>query len=87
MNTEDGKRSGRPKGVFTDKNILKIHKMILYDRKLTLNEIPDTLKILTERVYHIIHEYLCMRKLCAKWVPREFIFDQNNDELMIRSSV
>ncbi|KAF7279516.1 hypothetical protein GWI33_007098 [Rhynchophorus ferrugineus] len=77
MSTEDGERSGRPKKeVVTDENILKIHEMILNGRKLKLNELADTLKISTERVHHIIHEYLGMRKLCAKWVPRELTFDQ-----------
>ncbi|KAF7265910.1 hypothetical protein GWI33_020654 [Rhynchophorus ferrugineus] len=78
MSTEDGELSGRPKDVVTDKNIKQIHKMTLNGRKLKLNEIADTLKISTERVHHIINEYLGMRKLCAKWVSRE---------LMIRSSV
>ncbi|KAF7285669.1 hypothetical protein GWI33_010247 [Rhynchophorus ferrugineus] len=61
MSTEDGKRSGRPKEVVTDENIKKIHKMTLNDRKLKLNEIA---------------EYLDMRKLRAKWVPRVLTFDQ-----------
>ncbi|KAF7277769.1 hypothetical protein GWI33_009190 [Rhynchophorus ferrugineus] len=39
------------------------------DPKLKSNEIADTLKILAERVHHIIHEYLDMGKLCAKWAP------------------
>ncbi|KAF7264394.1 hypothetical protein GWI33_023317 [Rhynchophorus ferrugineus] len=65
MSTEDGERSGSLKEVVTDENIKKIHKMILNDRKLKLNEIADTLKISTERVHHIIHKYLGMRKLCA----------------------
>ncbi|KAF7274584.1 hypothetical protein GWI33_012768 [Rhynchophorus ferrugineus] len=77
MSTEDGKRSERPKEVVTDENIKKIHKMILNDRKLKLDETADTLKISTECVHHIIHEYLVMRKLCAKWLPRELTFDQN----------
>ncbi|KAF7279489.1 hypothetical protein GWI33_007202 [Rhynchophorus ferrugineus] len=33
-------------------------------------------EISTERVHHIIHEYLGMRKLCAMWVPCELTFDQ-----------
>ncbi|KAF7278350.1 hypothetical protein GWI33_008483 [Rhynchophorus ferrugineus] len=70
MSTEDGERCGRPKEVVTDENIKKIHKMMLNDRKLKLNEIADTLKTSTERVHHIIYEYLGMRKLCAKLVPR-----------------
>ncbi|KAF7277767.1 hypothetical protein GWI33_009188 [Rhynchophorus ferrugineus] len=71
MNTEDGKRSGRPKEVLTDEIIKKIHKMILNDRKLKLNEIANTLKILTERVHHIIHEYLGMGNLSAKAVSED----------------
>lgn len=76
MSTEDGERSGRPKEVVTDENIKKIHKMILNDRKMKLIEIAEALKISKERVGHIIHQYLDMRKLCAKWVPRELTFDQ-----------
>ncbi|KAF7280537.1 hypothetical protein GWI33_005740 [Rhynchophorus ferrugineus] len=68
----------RPTEVVSDENILKIHKMILSDRKLKLNEIADTLQISTERVHHIIHEYLGMRKLCAKRVPCELPFDQKH---------
>ncbi|KAF7268095.1 hypothetical protein GWI33_018756 [Rhynchophorus ferrugineus] len=75
MSTEDGERSGRPKEVVTDKNILKIYKS-LNDRKLKLNEIADTLKISTGRLHHIIHEYLDVRKLCVKWVPCELSFEQ-----------
>ncbi|KAF7267980.1 hypothetical protein GWI33_018842 [Rhynchophorus ferrugineus] len=58
MSTEGGERSGRPKEFVTDENIKKIHKVILNYRKLKLNEIADTLKISTQRVHHIIHEYL-----------------------------
>ncbi|KAF7266620.1 hypothetical protein GWI33_020120 [Rhynchophorus ferrugineus] len=78
MSTEDGER---PKEVVTDENIKNIHKMILNDRKLKLNEIENTLKISTERVRHIIHEYLGMRKLCPKWVPHEFTFEQKQRQV------
>ncbi|KAF7269470.1 hypothetical protein GWI33_017520 [Rhynchophorus ferrugineus] len=33
-------------------------------------------EISTERVHHIMYEYLGMRKLCVKWVSRELTFDQ-----------
>ncbi|CAH2095031.1 unnamed protein product [Euphydryas editha] len=42
---------------------------------------PDTLKISKERVGHIIHEYLGMRKLCAKWVPRELTIYQKHERV------
>ncbi|KAF7266460.1 hypothetical protein GWI33_020227 [Rhynchophorus ferrugineus] len=81
MSTEDGERSRRPKEIVTDENIKikkkqTIHKRILNVRKLKLNGIVETLNILTESVHNIIHEYMGTRKLCAKWVPRELVFDQ-----------
>ncbi|KAF7264279.1 hypothetical protein GWI33_000385 [Rhynchophorus ferrugineus] len=48
MSTEDDEHSGRPKEMVTEESIKKIHKIILNDRQLKLNEIADTLKISTE---------------------------------------
>lgn len=76
MSVEDDARGGRPKEAVTDENIKKVHKIILNDRKVKLIELAETLKISKERVGHIIHEYLDMRKLCAKWVPRVLTIDQ-----------
>ncbi|XP_025162257.1 histone-lysine N-methyltransferase SETMAR-like [Harpegnathos saltator] len=59
----------------TDENIKKVHKIILNDRRVKLIDIAETLKISKERVGHIVHEYLNMRKLCAKWVPRVLTID------------
>lgn len=81
MSTEDDERSGRPKEAVTNENIKKIHKIILNDRKVKLIEIAETLKISKERVGHIVHEYLGMRKLCAKWVPRELTIDQKQQRV------
>jgi histone-lysine N-methyltransferase SETMAR len=80
-NTSDAERSGRPKEVITPENIKKVHKIILNDRKVKLSEIAETLKISKERVGHIVHEYLGMRKLCAKWVPRELTVDQKQQRV------
>ncbi|KAF7285642.1 hypothetical protein GWI33_010295 [Rhynchophorus ferrugineus] len=33
-------------------------------------------EISTEHVHYTIHKYLGIRKLCAKWVPRELTFDK-----------
>nr|XP_012563462.1 unnamed protein product [Hydra vulgaris] len=76
MSTEDDERSGRPKEAVTDENVKKIHKIVLNDQKVKFLETADTLKISKEYVGHIIHEYLDMRKLCAKWVLRELTIDQ-----------
>jgi hypothetical protein len=48
----------------------------LNDRKIKLIEIAETLKISKKRVAHILHEYLDMQKLCAKWVLHVLTIDQ-----------
>jgi hypothetical protein len=44
-------------------------------------EIAETLKISKERVGYIVHEYLDMQKLCAKWLPRVLTIDQNQQHV------
>lgn len=51
------------------------------DRKVKLIEIAETLKISKGRVGHIVHEYLGMQKLCAKWVPRVLTVDQKQQRV------
>jgi hypothetical protein len=34
-----------------------------------------------KRVEHIVHEYLDMQKLCAKWLPRVLTIDQNQQRV------
>ena len=69
-NTDDAECSGRPKPAVVPGKITKVHKIVLGDRKLMLREIADTLKISKRSVFTILHEYLGMRKLFSKWVPR-----------------
>ncbi|GFW62126.1 putative mariner transposase [Trichonephila clavipes] len=76
MNKEDDARSGHPKEAVTETNIKKVHKIIFDNRKVNFIEITEILKISKERVGHIVNEYLDMRKLCSKWVPRENTIDQ-----------
>jgi hypothetical protein len=56
--------------------MLKVHKIILNDRKVKLIEIAETLKISKKRAGHIVHAYLDKRKLCAYWVPRVLTINQ-----------
>jgi energy-converting hydrogenase A subunit M len=73
MSIRDYSRSGRPNEAVTDENIKKVHKMILNNRKVKLIAIAEALKISKERVGNIVQQYLDMRKLCTKWVPRVLI--------------
>ncbi|GFU86042.1 putative DD34D transposase [Trichonephila clavipes] len=81
MSTEVDARSGYPKEAVTDENIKEVHKIIFDNRKVKLIEIAETLKISKERVGHIGNEYLDMRKLCSKWVPRELTIDQKQQRI------
>ena len=38
-------------------------------------------KILTERVRHILHEHLSMEKVSARWVPRSLTIDQKQQRV------
>ena len=80
-NTDDAKRSGRPKSAVVPENITKVHKIVLGDRKLKLREIADTLKISEGSAFTIFHESLRMRKMFSKWVPRLLTPDQKQQRI------
>ena len=65
----DDERSGRPKTATADDNIAKVHQMVLDDRRIKVREIAEVMKMSKERVCHILHQDLGMRKLSARWVP------------------
>jgi len=68
--TCDAPRPGRPKTRTTLEIIVKIHEIILEDRRISAKSIANQLGISRERVGSIIHGDLEMRKLSAKWVPK-----------------
>jgi len=57
-------RPGAPKTATTEDNVTKIHVLVLADRQL------KQVGMSKDRVGHILHEILGMRKLSARWVPR-----------------
>lgn len=79
--TSDAERSGRPKEVITPEIVDKIHEMILDDRRMKVRELAHAVGISTERVHHILHEYLDMRKLSARWVPRLLTLDHKRNRM------
>jgi hypothetical protein len=81
ISIEDDARSRRPKEAVSDENIKKVHKRISNDRKVKLIELAETLKIWKKRVEHIMYEYLDIQMLCAKWLPRVLILDQNQQRV------
>ena len=57
---EVAEHGGRPKEVVSDENIKKIHQILKNNRKVKVSAIADTLKISSEPLHHVIHEYFDM---------------------------
>lgn len=64
----------------TDVNTEKVHNMVLDDRRLKVYEISKAIGLSEERVRHILHNELGVRKLCTRWVP----ISLNADEKQMR---
>ena len=64
----------------TPEIIDQIHELILEDRRILAKSIAEQLGISCERVGFIIHEYLDMRKLSVKWVPKCLNVDQKRQQ-------
>ncbi|RXX88639.1 hypothetical protein DD587_32110 [Klebsiella pneumoniae] len=56
----------KPVSVSIPANIDAVHGLILEDRRIGLKRIAETLKISYERIFHIMHHELGMRKIFAK---------------------
>ena len=69
-------RPGRPKTVTTPEIIDQTHYPTLEDGRISAKSIAEQLGISRERVWSINHEYLDMRELFAKWVPKCLNADQ-----------
>jgi transposase len=80
---EDDPREGRSKNAVTPEIIEQVHDMVLYDRRMKVREIAETIGISKECVGYILHEELDMKKLCARWVPRLPTADQKRTRMKI----
>ena len=75
----DEPHPGAPKMATTGDNVTKIHDLVLADRRLMVGEIAETVGISKDRVGHILHEILGMRKLSVRWVPRLLTLDNKRN--------
>jgi hypothetical protein len=71
MSVLDEHKSGRPISVTCDGNQCRVDAMIQENRRIKQRNIALKLGISKERVHHII-ETLNYRKVCARWVLRQF---------------
>ena len=66
----DDPRSGHPKTSITDEPVDAIHRMVLDEKRLTVQQIAKSIGISAGSVHTGLTEIFGMNKLSAKWVPR-----------------
>jgi len=76
MRVIDKACSGRPSTAVTDVSIAKAAELLENDRRLTLHKLSASLNISFEHTQHIVTEILQMRRVCARWVPRNLTEEQ-----------
>jgi len=68
--------SGRPSTAVMDVNIAKAAELLENDRRLMLRKLSVSMNISFERTQHVVTEILQMRRVCARWVPRNLTEEQ-----------
>ncbi|XP_045101297.1 uncharacterized protein LOC123498196 [Portunus trituberculatus] len=75
---EDDEGRGRPTTSKSNENIDAVRSIIEEDRRLTIHQIAETVSISVGSAHSILHEYLGLSKLSARWVPKALCPDQLN---------
>lgn len=70
VSVQDDARSGRPSDAVTHESVSAIQNLVESDRRMTVRYLAEQVGLSTERVRHILHECLLMRKVAARWVPK-----------------
>ncbi|GFS75579.1 protein GVQW3 [Trichonephila clavipes] len=69
-------RSGRPTTARTEEKVDRVREVLRTDRRLSIQQIADTIHMSTFAVHGVVTEDLQMRKFCAKLVPKGLTQDQ-----------
>ncbi|XP_076054483.1 protein GVQW3-like [Oratosquilla oratoria] len=80
---EDDPRSERPATATTQENTTRVHHMVIDDRRLTVNQIANTIGISYERVENILYKELDISKVSARWMPQLLTSDQKHTMLIM----
>ncbi|PNF42588.1 hypothetical protein B7P43_G03094, partial [Cryptotermes secundus] len=76
-------RSGRQSTGKTSENIAKVRDLILQDRRLTIQDLCNTLGLSYGTCQRILSEELNMRRIAAKFVPRLLQNEQKQHRLEV----
>lgn len=73
----DEARPGRPADKVTEENILAAERLLRANRRVKVRELSEELKLSYGTVEDILHNHLCVTKVCARWVPKNLsVFDK-----------
>ena len=67
----DAARSGRPRTADAPEMVAGVERMVRENRRTMLDEVVSELNISYGSAHHIIHNVLGIRKVSARWVPRQ----------------
>jgi len=73
---DDDERSGRPSTSTTPENIAKVREAILADRRQTIHDVCEIVRLSYGTVQRILTDNLNMRRISARFVPRLMSDDQ-----------
>ncbi|GFW53215.1 protein GVQW3 [Trichonephila clavipes] len=76
-------RSGRPSTGTLSHNIERVRVAVEQDRRLTVRELEDEIRIPKSTVWRILTENLGMTRVCAKFIPKLLSDQQKNLRLEI----
>ena len=80
---EDDQRSGRPSTFRTAEMIEKVRQLIQCDRRMTIVELEQEVGITHGSIHAILSDDLKMRRVSAKFVPRQLTTDQMECRMMV----
>ncbi|CAF1553891.1 unnamed protein product [Rotaria sordida] len=76
FSVEDAPRPGRPQTSVNEQTIEAVRSLIDNNPHSTYQQIEDILGISATAVNSIIHDYLKLRRVCARWVPHQLTDDK-----------
>ena len=80
---EDDERPGRPSTSIADENVDKVKEMIMNDRRITIRKVADDVGISIGSCHEIFSDFLGMKRVTAKFVPKLLIFEQKQRQMEI----
>ena len=80
---EDDKRPGRPSTSTTDENVEKVKEMVMNDRRIIIREVADDDGISIGSCHEIFSNFLGMKRIAAKFVPKLLNFEQKHRRMEV----